>query len=566
MPLDSSELDLPSKPGVYIFRRSDGRARYIGKASDLRSRIRSYFSKSPDRGMVPKLIEESDKVDFIVTQSPSDALILEREMIRKEQPRWNSQLKDSKSYPFIAITSHELPRIMYTRNPPSGAKVWGPFPDAGAAKLVIKLLRRHFGIRDNRDNLPFGFIESDDEGEYHSRIRAVEGVLDGNAGLLIESLQSEMDEASEEMNYERAARIRDMIAAVQRTVSEKIVSSRFYQDCDAVGFSSQGDSGFVVILNAKDGAVQGQVEYPLVHRGDVSDSVSLVLSEHYSKLKPPKTLLVPSSLGAAMEEWLIIRRGGKISVRVPLRGELARLRGMADRNAEIQVIRHAKSSAGSLEEDAADEGAQLLGLESLNHLVCFDMSQNQGEGRVGASVVFRKGRPAKKEYRTYRVKTGASDDLRMMSEVVVRWAKRQDEWPDLVLLDGGETHLSHVTNELKEMGIGGSFAIAALAKREERLHIGDAQIVLDRHGRVLIHARDEAHRFVNRYHRKARKTSALSDPLEEVDGLGAKKIQAILRHFGGRKGLEHASVREIRQVPGIGKAMAERIHEHLHGW
>ena len=487
-------------------------------------------------------------------------------MIRKEQPRWNSHLKDSKSYPFIAITSHDLPRIMYTRSPPTGAKIWGPFPDAGAAKLVIKLLRRHLGIRDNRDNLPFGFIESDDEEEYHSRIRVAESVLDGNAGLLIENLQNEMDEASGKMDYEQAARIRDTIGAVQRTVSEKIVSSILYQDCDAVGFSSQGDSGFVVILHAKEGTVQDQVEYPLVHRGDVSDSVSLVLSEHYSKRKPPKTLLVPSSLGTAMEEWLGIRRGGKISVRVPLRGELARLRGMADRNAEIQVIRHAKSSTGSLEQDAADEGALLLGLGSLSHLVCFDMSQNQGEGRVGASVVFRKGRPAKKEYRTYRVKTGASDDLRMMSEVVGRWAKRQDEWPDLVLLDGGEAHLSHVTNELKEMGIDGGFAIAALAKREERLHIGEDQIVLDRQGRVLIHARDEAHRFVNRYHRKTRKTSALSDPLEEVDGLGAKKIQAILRHFGGRKGLEHASIREIRQVPGIGKAMAERIHDHLHGW
>ena len=566
MALDSSKLDLPEKPGVYIFRRSDGRARYIGKASDLRSRVKSYFSKSPDRAMIPRLIEEAERVDFIVTKSPSEALILEREMIRKEQPRWNSQLKDSKSYPFIAISSHDLPRIMYTRNPPNGAKIWGPFPDAGAAKTVIKLLRRHFGIRDNRDNLPFGFVESEEEGDYNSRIRAVESVLDGNAGLLTKRLQKEMDEASEKMDYERAARVRDMIGAVQSTVSEKAVSSRFYQDCDAIGFSSQGESGFVVILHAKDGIVQGQVEYPLIHRGDVSDSVSLILSEHYANRKPPRTLLVPSSLGVEMEDWLNQRRRSKVSVRVPLRGELASLRRMADRNAEIQVIRGSKSIVGGIDQAAADEGANLLGLGSLNHLVCFDMSQNQGKGRVGASVVLRAGSPSREEYRTYRVKTEAKDDLRMMSEVVIRWAKRQDEWPDLLLLDGGATHLSHVSSELEEMGLGGRFSVAALAKKEERLHIGSREIVLDKRGRVLVHARDEAHRFVNRYHRKTRKTSALSDPLEEVDGLGAKKIQAILRHFGGRKALEHASINEIRQVPGIGKAMAERIHYHLNGW
>ena len=221
---------------------------------------------------------------------------------------------------------------------------------------------------------------------------------------------------------------------------------------------------------------------------------------------------------------------------------------------------------GGIDQAAADEGANLLGLGSLNHLVCFDMSQNQGKGRVGASVVLRAGSPSREEYRTYRVKTEAKDDLRMMSEVVIRWAKRQDEWPDLLLLDGGATHLSHVSSELEEMGLGGRFSVAALAKKEERLHIGSREIVLDKRGRVLVHARDEAHRFVNRYHRKTRKTSALSDPLEEVDGLGAKKIQAILRHFGGRKALEHASINEIRQVPGIGKAMAERIHYHLNGW
>jgi excinuclease ABC subunit C len=563
MGIDHSNLELPREPGVYLFKRSDDRVLYVGKATDLRSRVRSYFSQNPDREMVPRLVKEADKVDFIVTQSPSEALVLERELIRSNQPRYNSMLKDGKSFPFIAMTSHEKPRIMYTRHPPKDARIWGPFPDAGAAKLVVKLLRRHFGMRDKTDRAPFGFVETGGDEGYSERVRAVESVLDGNAGALIERLQSEMDEASEMLNYERAARVRDMIGSVQGAKSENVVSSRFYQDCDAVGFSSSGDSGCLVILHAKEGIIRGQVEYQLIHRGDVSDSVSLILSEHYANRRPPKSLLVPSPLGDSMTEWLSKRRLASVEVRVPMRGELAKLRSMADRNAEIHLIR--SSRVGDLEKTAADEGAALLSLDTLDHIVCFDMSQTLGKERVGASVVMRKGRPSKEEYRTYRVRSDAQDDLRMMSEVVERWAKRQDEWPDLLLLDGGETHLSTIERTLEEMELLGEFSIAALAKREETLHMrGIEPILLDRRGRVLVHARDEAHRFSNTFHKKRRGKGALADPLEEVEGLGAKKIQSLLRHFGGMKGIEHASVKDLRGVPGIGKEMAKRIRVHLH--
>ena len=562
MGIDHSKLELPKGPGVYLFKRSDDRVLYVGKATDLRSRVRSYFAKNPDREMVPRLVSESDKVDFIVTQSPSEALVLERELIRSNQPRYNSMLKDGKSFPFIAMTSHEKPRIMYTRHPPKDAKIWGPFPDAGAAKLVVKLLRRHFGIRDKTDKAPFGFVETGGDEGYAERVKAAQSVLDGDAGILIERLQNEMDEASRGLDYERAARVRDMIGSVQGAKSENVVSSRFYQDCDAVGFSSSGDGGCLVILHAKDGIIRGQVEYQLIHRGDVSDSVSLVLSEHYANRRPPRSLLVPSPLGDSMTEWLSQRRGSSVEVRVPMRGELSKLRSMADRNAEIHLVR--SSRAGNLEKAAADEGADLLGLETLDHVVCFDMSQTLGKERVGASVVLRKGRPSKEEYRTYTVKSDAPDDLRMMSEVVSRWAKRQDEWPDLLLLDGGETHLSAIEGALDGMGLLGKFPIAALAKREESLHMRGAEpILLDRRGRTLVHARDEAHRFSNAFHKKRRGKGALADPLEEVEGLGAKKIQALLRHFGGRKGIEHASVKDLRDVPGIGKEMAERIRAHL---
>ena len=573
MALESEDLDLPANPGVYLFKQKDGRVLYVGKANNLKERVRSYFSRTPDRKMIPTLVDKSNKIDFIVTQNPAEALVLERELIRKHKPRYNSMLKDDKSFPYICLTNEEYPRIIYTRFPSDDSIRWGPFPDAGAAKRVIQLIRRYFGIRDEdcrgKDGclaMHIGLCRGpcfDPEG-YEKLVNAAKGVLNGNAGKLILDLNNEMENYSINLDYENAAKTRDLISAVQIIISQQIIDSRFYQDCDAVGFAYLNDLAVVVILHAKDGRIQGEVNYPLIHRGDISESVSLVLSEHYSERKPPKVILLPTPITNVMEQWLENRRGKKVDARIPIRGELAKLQKMAERNAEIQLVRHKNKRSGNLEKIAADDGAKLLELDSLDYIVCFDMAQIQGSERVGASIVLRKGRPSKKEYRTYRVKTDVLDDLRMMSEVVERWSKRQDEWPNLLLLDGGKTHLDSIHRVLEKNGIDGMFPVAALAKKEETIfRKGKEPIILDRKGRVLIHSRDEAHRFVNKYHRKRRGKSALKNPLEDINGLGAKKIQSLLIHFGGYKKIKFASIEELRKVPGIGKEMAEKIHSEL---
>tara|TARA_Y100001970_G_scaffold5843_2_gene6507 strand:- start:4466 stop:6223 length:1758 start_codon:yes stop_codon:yes gene_type:complete len=569
MPVDSTSLNLPNKSGVYLFRHEDGRVMYVGKATNLRTRVKSYFSKKPDRDKIPALVASSDDIEYIITQSPSEALILERELIRKHKPRYNSRLKDDKSYPFISLTNEEFPRILYTRFPSDGDLRWGPFPDAGAAKRVIQLLRSQFGIRDKDCNGKNGCFSKhiglcrgpcvDPEG-YPEIVRTVTKILDGNASILIEYLQKEMDEASDRLDYETAANKRDLIATVNATISKQVIHSRFYQDCDAVGFASNGENAVLVILHTKNGVIQGEVNYPLIHRGDVTDSVSLVLSEHYSNRRPPKMLLVPSPLSDQLSKWLNERRGNTVEIRNPRRGEYAKLRKMADRNAEIKSHHKSNRRSGSLEQAAADEAARLHGYDSLNHIVCFDMAQLRGDERVGAAIVLRNGRPSKKEYRTYRIKTDVMDDIRMMKEVIERWLKRQDEWPDLLLLDGGEVHLSHVYKTLEENGVAGNFPVAALAKKEDTLwRIDTDPIILDRASRVLVHARDEAHRFANTYHRKRRSKGGLKSPIEDIEGLGAKKIQALLRHFGGIKGIENASQEQLIGTPGIGKELAERI-------
>ena len=575
MAVNPDSLDLPRKPGVYLFKGGDGGVNYVGKATNLRSRVGSYFGSSDKREMVPKLLSKSDDIEIIVTQNPSEALILERQLIKKYKPKYNSLLKDDKSFPYICITDEKYPRIEYTRHPSKTSRIWGPFPDAGAAKKVIHILRTQFGIRDKDCRGKDGCMAShiglckgpcvNPEG-YENLVNTVISVLDGNAGVLIEALQQEMDAASAKFDYENAAQKRDLIVAVNTTLSQQVIHSRFYQECDAVGFSSDGEVAVVLILHAQDGVIQGQVGYPVIHRGDILASVSLVLSEHYLNHRPPKTLLVPIPLTDSMNVWLSERRGKKVSIRNPQRGELAKLRRMADSNAEIQATRQAINRSGSLGQAAADQAAKTHGLESLNHIVCFDMAQIQGKEKVGASIVFRNGRPSKKEYRTYQIKTEVDDDLRMMQEVVERWLKNQKEWPDLLLLDGGETHLKHVHTMLTSHGLGDRFSIAALAKKEETLWRPEVDSVkLDRKSRVLVYARDEAHRFVNTYHRKRRSKGGLKSPLEEVEGLGAKKIQSLLRHFGGMKGIEHATEAQIAATPGIGRALAQRIFTYLHG-
>ncbi|MGB1954183.1 MAG: excinuclease ABC subunit UvrC [Candidatus Poseidoniaceae archaeon] len=574
MPVDAASIDLPASPGVYLFKTNEGRVLYVGKATRLNERIRSYFASNPDRQMIPELVSRSDDVECIVTTTPQEALILERQLIREHKPRFNSMLKDDKSYPYLVLTAEEYPRIMYTRHPPKKSHRWGPFPNAGAAKQVMQLLRRHFGIRDCKELLPQGCLAMhiglctgpciDAEG-YNEQVSMVKKILNGEATELLEELGKKMDDCSTNMMFERAAYYRDQIRSIRTTIGQHVVSSKLYRDCDAIGFAEQGDLAALIVLHADEGVVKGQEVWPYVHRGDIGETVSHFVSEHYLNRRPPRLLLTPTPLLDGLQEWLDERRGSAVEVRTPVRGDMVTLRTLADQNAKIQVTRLSNKSSGSLEQRAADEAALLLNVEQMNHVVCFDMAQLQGDERVGASVVMRNGRPAKKEYRTYIVKGDALDDLRMMKEVVERWMKRQEEWPDLLLLDGGQTHLDIIRKLLQEHGIQDRFQLAALAKREETL-FRDAKepIVLDRRGRVFVHARDEAHRFVNTFHRKRRKKSRLGDPLENVLGLGAKKLQTLIRHFGGRQGISNASIDDLKTVPGIGPSLADRIHEALH--
>ena len=259
MPVDLASADLPHEPGVYLFKNAQGRVLYVGKATRLNERIRSYFASNPDRHMIPELVARADDIECIVTQTPQAALILERQLIREHMPRFNSMLKDGKSFPYLAMTNEEYPRIMYTRRPPKSAQQWGPFPNAGAAKQVMQLLRRQFGIRDCKELLPQGCLSMHiglcagpciDGAGYDERVKTVRRVLNGDAAPLLEELVADMEAASEAQAYEVAAQHRDMIRAVRATTSQHVVSSKVYRDCDAIGIAHEGDLAALVVLHA----------------------------------------------------------------------------------------------------------------------------------------------------------------------------------------------------------------------------------------------------------------------------------------------------------------------------
>ena len=266
MAVDAASIDLPASPGVYLFKTGEGRVLYVGKATRLNERIRSYFATNPDRQMIPELVARADDVECIVTTTPQEALILERQLIREHKPRFNSMLKDDKSYPYLVLTNEEFPRIMYTRHPPKKANRWGPFPNAKAAKQVMQLLRRHFGIRDKDCRGDQGCLAQHiglcrgpcvDPDGYPERVRTVKRILNGEATELLEELVTKMDDCSTNMQFERAAHYRDLIRSVRTTVGQHVVSSKLYRDCDAIGFADQGDLAALVVLHADEGVVKG---------------------------------------------------------------------------------------------------------------------------------------------------------------------------------------------------------------------------------------------------------------------------------------------------------------------
>ncbi len=613
--LQATLANLPDRPGVYLMKDARGTVLYVGKAQSLRHRVRSYWQRqSPARGPgdIHRIRQVIDRVaDLEVTEvdSVSEALLLESNLIKRYKPRFNVRLKDDKSYPYIKITlADDFPRVERTRKLPSdGSRYFGPYASASSVDEAMNLVRRLFPFRtctiDIRDGeralarpcLLYHIkrcqgpcIEAISKDAYRRDIEQVELFLEGNADALADGLRHEMQFASEQQQYEKAAIVRDKIRAIERTMESQKMAAFARTELDLVALARKDDQAAVQLFLVRNGKMVGRDVFFLDAPRDVPDDEVLqgFLEQYYARATSvPREVLVPRSLvePAQLEAFLSGRRNGVVRLRTPQRGEKRALMDLATRNASEALAREAARWL-------ADEGRALGALEELAgaldlpgppmRIECYDISNFQGSESVGSMVVFEEGRPRTGEYRRFRIRSvKGANDFASHQEVLRRRFRRaaageegteeERRWamPDLVILDGGRGQVTAGQEVLEELGLT-DLPLVGLAKEREEL------ILPDRPEPVLLpvtspalylvqRLRDEAHRFAITYHRNLRSKRATRSAFDDLPGVGPKRRRELLKVFGSAKRVRDAPVEQIAAVPGISRALAERIKAHL---
>jgi excinuclease ABC subunit C len=613
--LQATLAKLPTQPGVYLMKDARGSVLYVGRAQNLRARVRQYWQKSraaqPLR--IESYIERVADVEYTVTDTVSEALLLEATLIKRHQPRFNVRLKDDKSYPYIRITmAEDFPRIERTRRLPNdGSRYFGPYASASSVDEAMNLIRRLFPFRTCTLDIPEGqralarpcllyhikrcqgpCIEAVSKADYRADIEQVMLFLEGRQEQVVRRLEEDMLLASEATDFERAAALRDKLRAIQRTTESQKMAAFSRTDSDVLGYARQGNGAAVQLFAIRDGKTVARDVFLLENVGDGPDEEALAafVRQYYAAASsvPPRVLL-PLELPDADELRLLLeaRRGRRVSLSVPQRGEGRALMDLAGRNAAETL---AREQARWL----ADQGKTLAALEQLAdalglpapplRIECYDISTIQGTNTVGSMVVFEEGRPRSGEYRRFRVRTarvaaGRPDDYASHAEVLRRRFARALEgeegsaeelrWrlPDLVVIDGGLGQANTARRVLDEIGLH-DMPVFGLAKEREELWPPGAvePLVLPPTSQALYlvqRIRDEAHRFAVTYHRQLRAKAQTRSALDELPGVGPARKRALLRVFGSTRQLKKATVEEIAAVPGISRALAERIHEGL---
>ena len=604
----SQKLDaLPTSPGVYQFKGDNGAALYIGKAGNLRNRVRSYFRKDDKReGRIRLLVAKTTDLEIIVTDNETEALILENNLIKELRPRYNINLKDDKTYPYICVKNEPFPRIFPTRRVvKDGSRYFGPYTDVTNMKRALRAIRSIFKIRTCSLNLapepiaagkyqtcleyhiekcagPCVGLQSRDN--YDATIAQVEKLLRGHTTALTGILRQAMQDAAAKLQFEEAARLRNQTEAVRKYAERQKVVSKDTVDRDlfALATDREENAAVIVLFKVREGKIIGR-EHKVIRPIDGHADEALMQSflEHYytqSAFFPEEVFLgTPVSDSEPLEAFLRSKLGKKVAIRVPQRGEKADLMRMTGANAQL-LLGEFKLELMKRGEDRIPFAVQALQQDlRLVHLPrrieCFDISHLAGTGTVASCVVFRNGRPRKSEYRSYKIRSvaeGKPDDFAAMREVVRRRYKRvaleEAVLPDLVVIDGGKGQLSSALRGLKEAGVRDAFPIIGLSKRLEEVHRpGDPDpyhIAKQSASLQLIQRiRDEAHRFAVKLQRKQRKRKMLHSELLEIPGVGPKTVQKLISSFGSVRRVKSADEVSLSDV--VGHRLATRVHTHF---
>ena len=608
---------LPSKPGCYLMRNSEGAIIYVGKAISLKNRVRSYFhADSSHDQKTRRLVREIAHIEWIVVGSELEALILEMNLIKKHRPKYNVRLKDDKRYPYIKIHWNEpFPRVTVTRlMQEDGARYFGPYTSAWAVYQTLDVLRHVFPFltcdreitgQDKRACIYFDIklciapcIGAVNQQQYCQMISDLQEFLNGHSEPIINRIQQEMEKAAEEMRFEKAAALRNQLKAMHSIVErQKVVFSADYKDSDVIAMARAENEACVQIFYIRGGKLIGREYFMLEGTEDTADNEVMAefIKQFYTEAAViPQQVLLPEEIEEAqiIGQWLRSRRGGeKTEMIVPRDGQPYELVQMAAENAAetLQSLRSQWQADTHKQEQALAEIQSALQLPNPpNRIECYDISHTQGVATVGSMVVFSRGVPDKKLYRRFNIESsiGVPDDFASMEEVLTRrfrrWrATREAEaapgtkpdgsfaiLPDLLIVDGGKGQLSRAVDVLQKYEIFEKVPVVGLAKQEEEIFFPGKtdSLLLPRHSQGLYlvqRIRDEAHRFAITAHRARRVKQGMASALDSIPGIGPVKRKALLKHFGSVDKIREASVVELTAVPGINAALAESIKAHL---
>ncbi len=599
--LEQRLSSLPTEPGVYLYKNETGKVIYVGKAKNLRNRVRQYFQKSrPQMPRIDVMVKQISGVDLILTDTEVEALILEANLIKKYNPRYNVLLKDDKSYPYIVVTNEPYPRVFVTRRIiKDGSTYFGPYADVSTMRTALKTVRDVFRIRSCNYHLDDESVakrkfrlcldyhikkcDGPCEGlisreQYAKMIEEVKELLHGRISSLVEKLQLQMQDLSERMEFEEAAVVRDKIDALNVYTGKQRVVDLEHTERDIVSYAAEDDDACGVIFKIRDGKVVGRHHYYMSNvDGREHEEILLNLLERYylEAEDIPVEIMIPESITeeTTLEKWLSEKTNQNVKIILPIEAEQKKLIAFCQTNAkylldELKLQKEQREDFIPKSISALQENLHLPTLP--RHIECFDISNTQGTDTVASMVVFADGKPRKSEYRKFKITSvDGPNDFASMQEVIHRRYKRlieeQTIFPDLILIDGGKGQLSSALEALHQLGIENQ-PIIGLAKRlEEIFRPGDSDpypIPKTSAGlRLLQRVRDEAHRFAITYHRSLRAKRTLRTELNLIEGIGKKRAKELLETFGSVQGVVFATHEQRAAV--VGEKVARKIMEHF---
>ena len=604
--LDARLRSLPTQPGVYLMKDGDGTILYVGKAKSLRARVRSYFASAAQHSLKTReMVRRVADVETIVVRSEAEALILENNLIKEHRPRFNINLRDDKSYPYIKVTAEAFPRVFVTRRlVRDEGRYFGPYTDVRRMRQSLELVKRLYTVRSCRYNLlretperpcldyhigrcraPCVGLQSQEE--YGGMVDEIVQLLSGHTRAVARRLETEMQRAAEAMSFERAAELRDAVRQLDALERRQQVVDVAGSDRDVVGFARDGAEACGVVLQVREGKLLGREAQFLANLADESDEAAL--SAFATRLYADRLLGGPAGVPPevyfgwdfedrpVLEQLLRESTGRAVKLRVPQRGEKVQLVGLADQNARhlLEERKLMGNAAAERAPDALYELQEVLELPLVPRtIVCFDVSHTQGSETVASAVFFENGEPAKGEYRKMKIRGDwGNDDFASMHEAVTRWfARRLEEGkplPELCAIDGGKGQLSAARKALEALDLPQQ-AVIGLAKKEEEIFVPGRSdgIRLPRRSpalRLLQRLRDEAHRFAVTYNRKLRTKRTVRSELSTIPGVGPARQRALLERFGSMRGVAAASEAEIAALPGFGGGLARKVLEAVGG-